>query len=160
MKLRYDDIFNDKIHFEFILNIRDKDILDGGGIPRYAVASMKEYVFLFLILANYLCNDWRNWIFIDFFGIKNSCWFVFLSFHQITWFFFSGNHWLWILSYIHKIDWYLIFGGNASVNIFCKALVKSISQLKSEVFRYCNGITIDIFQSVEILAGGKCLVCN
>lgn len=57
MKLRYDDIFNDKIHFEFILNIRDKDILDGGGIPRYAVASMKEYVFLFLILANYLCND-------------------------------------------------------------------------------------------------------
>lgn len=57
MKLRYDDIFNDKIHFEFILNIRDKDILDGGGIPRYAVASMKEYVFLFLILANYLYND-------------------------------------------------------------------------------------------------------
>lgn len=42
MKLRYDDIFNDKIQFEFILNIRDKDILGSGGIPRYAVASMKE----------------------------------------------------------------------------------------------------------------------
>lgn len=155
MKLRYDDIFNDKIQFEFILNIRDKDILDGGGIPRYAVASMKEYVWD----RNYLCNDWTNWIFIDFFGIKDSCWFVFLSFHQIAWF-FSGNHWFWILSYIHKIDWYLIFGGNASVNIFCKALVKSISQLNSEVYRGCNGITIDIFQGVEISAGGKCLVCN
>lgn len=51
-------------------------------------------------------------------------------------------------------------GENASVNIFCKALVKSISQLKSEVFRRSNGDTIDIFQRVEISAGGKCLFCN
>lgn len=53
-----------------------------------------------------------------------------------------------------------MFGENASVNIFCKALVKSVSQLKSLVFRRSNRDIIDIFQRTEISACGKCLFCN
>lgn len=53
-----------------------------------------------------------------------------------------------------------MFGENRCVNIFCKALVKSIFQLNSEVFRRSNGDTLDIFQIVEISAGGKCWFCN
>lgn len=59
-----------------------KDVLGAGGRSNYAVASMKADDWV----RNCLCNEWSDKISIDSCGIRILCWFVFLSFSQVTMF--------------------------------------------------------------------------